>query len=639
MSFFHSNPFIKIVSVALLGIIAANQIPESIFGFCLLLFILALLLFKQAVDKRPFYDFVSSAFLLTAILVLFMIHVRSKHHTDLEKLNGTQTFSAIVLEKPTEKANSYQCIIQICQTSPVCLCNQKLLAYLGKSELTKGLRAGDLIVAEANIREIGNSANPYGFDYKSYMARQKIYYSAFIKSSDIYKSGTSSFSLLTATERFRGYLLSSLKSQLKHQQSFEVISALTLGYRKELSPETRTYFSATGSMHVLAVSGLHVGMIFMFLSRIFSFLKRSAAGRWFNFFVIASFLWAYALLTGLSPSVLRATVMFSFILAGTNLNRPTPIYNSIAASAFFLLFINPNLLFEVGFQLSYLAVISIVFFYPKFEKLTNPKHLRWVWQLLCVSVAAQIGVLPLTIFYFNQFPVFFWLSNFIVVPAAYVILSFTFAFFVFSSVTMISQGLIWILEGVTTSVLFLLRLISQFPYALIEEIRISAVQVLSLVVMYGFGMFFIKFKNHIFLFLCLFACFVFQLSGFVERSTVFNQQKLIVYESNRPLIHLINGRTNYLLCHAENLPDPYLYEPVLLKLHLDPPELIRLNTESKTKSEDLICETGYIQFIRHSFILDRENKETTPVNRDTTIINGMIDLHRIKQSTIRLKLR
>ena len=188
-----------------------------------------------------------------------------------------------------------------------------------------------------------------------------------------------------------------------------MLAALTLGYKDALTPELRESFSTTGAMHVLAVSGLHVGIIFVVLEFLLSFLNRWRFGKRLKPILIIVLLWSYAFITGLSPSVLRSSVMFSCMAFGGVLGRKSNTYNTIFVSAFFLLFFNADLLFDVGFQLSYSAVIAIVYFQPKIAGLlyVRNRFLRWAWDLAAVSLAAQIGTAPFAIFYFHQLRYFY----------------------------------------------------------------------------------------------------------------------------------------------------------------------------------------------------------------------------------------
>ena len=612
MRFLSGNPFVKITSFAVTGILVANFAPWSVWIF-LVLGLTLIYLASQSARKNSYrQNFVQSAILGITILLLSMINVVLHQQKVPETPAQAVTFLGTLLEKPTKKTNSYQALLQIESADVEPLSQQKIIVYFSKDTQTDNLQAGTQILTRARITAIKNSGNPFGFDYQTYMARQGIHFCTFIGTNKIDYIPAKHFSLKIAAEQFREKLLSLLKTKLHNHEAFQVVSALTLGYRKELSAETRSYFSATGAMHVLAVSGLHVGMIFMFLSWLLSFLKHTQTGRVVTVCLIGCCLWGYALLTGFSPSVQRATVMFTFILIGNSLNRPTPIYNSIAASAFFLLLMNPGLLFDVGFQLSYMAVVSIVFFYPRLEKIfpvTNPVTKR-IWQLFCVSVAAQIGTAPLSLYYFHQFPVFFWLSNFVVIPAAYLILGSTFSLFIFCMAGPISDWIAWFLNGVTQVTLWLLQFISQLPCALITDIPVSGFQLMCLISLVISLLLFIHFRRHRYFFLGLGLIILFQIAGLIDRIHLFDQQKLIVYQTKTPVVHLINGRENYLLTTNEQSPNSFLYENVVRELRLNPPRIIHLSQDQNQTMPDLILDKHLIQFGKYSLFLSCP-KETT----------------------------
>ena len=252
--------------------------------------------------------------------------------------------------------------------------------------------------------------------------------------------------------------------------------------KDELDFEVKQAYAAAGAMHVLAVSGLHVGIIFLILNTLLAILDTSKKGRIVKAIILLISLWSYAMITGLSPSVLRAATMFSFVIMGTVLNRSSSIYNTLAASAFFILIINPNLLFEVGFQLSYVAVLGIVYLQPLIYKRI---YTRWwlldkVWAITAVSIAAQIATLPLTLFYFNQFPVYFMLSNLLVIPSAAVILILGILLFIASPIPFISESIGWVLNKFIEGLNFGIKEIEVLPNSLIEGLSINVLECLAL---------------------------------------------------------------------------------------------------------------------------------------------------------------
>ncbi|NJO90405.1 MAG: ComEC/Rec2 family competence protein, partial [Chloroflexia bacterium] len=223
----------------------------------------------------------------------------------------------------------------------------------------------------------------------------------------------------------RSSILSVYQSSGIQGDEFAILAALTLGVKDYLSDEIVEAYSDSGAMHVLAVSGLHVGILMAMLNMIFSFFWKRKKLLVLKSIIILVFLWLFALITGLAPSVTRSALMFSFFILSKNSGKRPSSYNSLAAAAFIILLFNPNALFHVGFQLSFLAVISILLFQQKLYRTIDikNKYLDYFWQLTTVSLAAQIGTTPISIFYFHQFPIYALLTNIIVIPAAAIILN------------------------------------------------------------------------------------------------------------------------------------------------------------------------------------------------------------------------
>ena len=600
MDFFANNPFVKILSFWLPGLLAAFYAPWLLPVFVLIWALAGILVLTRIKTKTYPFDFYLSVFFAACFLLVAFLSVPKPAAVRDDK--HTHRLLATVIEYPGEKTNSLQNLVKIDCCDSAFFQNKTLVVYFEKCEKAWKLQPGEQIAVRTQLQPIQNSGEPFAFDYQKMMANRGIFYSAYLPKQNFdLVENNKPLSIKAKAERFRFRLINLIKKHIKNEEQVQVISALTLGYRKELAEETRSYFASTGAMHVLAVSGLHVGMIYFFLGFVFAFLKRNSFGRFLFFIIIAGILWSYALLTGFSPSVLRATVMFSFILFGNTINRTASIYNSIAASAFVLLLFNPNLIFEVGFQLSYLAVISIVFFFPRFEKILSPENklVKWLWQLLCVSFAAQLGVSALSVYYFHQFPTYFWLSNFVVVPAAYVILGSTFFLFLSSPIGWLAAATAKVLSGTTAYVIFSLRKIEQLPFSLTENISVTAPQLFCLIGLLASLMFFIKGKRKSYFFLANGFVLAFLVAGLTEKVQLFNQKKLVYYGRGQQ-VQLINGRKNYLICQSYDSVLPDLAAPIL-KLKLAPPTIIAMDTCKTYRSEDLIIQNNLIYFSGQTF--------------------------------------
>ena len=273
------------------------------------------------------------------------------------------------------------------------------------------------VFAQANL--LSPPLYPAAFNYKKYMHLKNIDYKINVKKGHFWIGTSMTTSLRGWAAKSRSYLLKNINTSVFGTDELAVIQALLLGQRQQLSADINEQYQKAGAIHLLAVSGLHIGIILVLLKWVLSPLAYLKNGKTYILSISLLFLWMYAVLAGLSPSIIRATTMFSFLTFAYYSNRITNTYNILALSAFFTLTIAPLMLFQVGFQLSYAAVLAIVICFPKINAWYNPKNktLKYSWQLLAVSLSAQIGVLPLSLFYFHQFPGLFFISNLLIIPA------------------------------------------------------------------------------------------------------------------------------------------------------------------------------------------------------------------------------
>jgi competence protein ComEC len=294
--------------------------------------------------------------------------------------------------------------------------------------------------------------NPGEFDYKSYLANHQVYYQAFLNQRQIHLvAQDQGNTFVSFALKLRKELVDKFYRYLQDKDAAAFASTLILGYRAELSRELVEAYSKTGTMHVLSVSGMHVGIVFMVLSVVLKFMNKTQSTRLIRALLIILIIWFYALLTGFSAPACRASFMLSFIVLGKALNKTQNTYNLIAISAFFLLLYNPFYLVDAGFQLSYLAVTGLVYFHPKIYQALYVKNklLDYVWSYCALSMAAQLATFPFSIYYFHQFPIYFLLSNlFIVFPVAIIMYAgILFLFIPFPVVLYhVGQTLSWLID-------------------------------------------------------------------------------------------------------------------------------------------------------------------------------------------------
>jgi competence protein ComEC len=292
------------------------------------------------------------------------------------------------------------------------------------------LKIDDELLVWGSAQKIPRPLNPYHWDYAQYLENRNIYHQIRTPASYVYLLPSANTTLRGWASDLRKTLIIKLEETGMEQRELSVVKAILLGERAAISAETFDSYRKAGAIHILAISGLHVGVILLLLRLILYPLNRLPGGRKISLAISVFLLWGYALLAGFGPSVIRAVAMFSFFAYSLFLNRLTYGYNTLALSLLFLvLVINPLLIFEVGFQMSYAAVGAIIWIYPVLMRTWKPSLpiIKQIWQVAAVSLAAQLGVLPVSLFYFHQFPGLFLLSSLVIIPFLGLILGSGFA--------------------------------------------------------------------------------------------------------------------------------------------------------------------------------------------------------------------
>jgi competence protein ComEC len=295
----------------------------------------------------------------------------------------------------------------------------KILLHIDKAPSPTNLKVDDEIVSASLLNDVPAPFNPHQFDYRHYLAGLGIAHQLRLSQDQFVLKKDPSVTIYGLAAYMRDHIIDKLKRESFGSEELGIIQALLLGQRNEVTEATNTDYKNAGAFHILALSGLHIGILLGLLHFLLAPLELLPKGRTIKLITIVLFLWGFAFLAGMSASILRAVTMFSFVAYALYLNRPTSHFNILALSLFFILLIfDPLLLFQVGFQLSYAAVFAIVWIYPLLKKFWSPKNwiLKKGWELLSVSIAAQLGVLPISLFYFHQFPSLFFVSSLLILP-------------------------------------------------------------------------------------------------------------------------------------------------------------------------------------------------------------------------------
>ncbi|HRX69285.1 MAG TPA: ComEC/Rec2 family competence protein [Tenuifilaceae bacterium] len=532
-------PFFRLLIPFVLGIITAlvspvNKIPPDILSISTVV-LLATSLLVLVIPLKWRYRWVVGIniylFLLTTgIVITYNFTQESRIIAGIEKKAIVRLID--LPEKRTSSIRGQAIVMSIFENETWVPVKEKTILYFKNDDsLVQNLDYGSILAVNVIFDEPPEAQNPCQFNYKEYLKTKQIHRVAFVKSENWIHVEKRTNPIFSVSFYLRNKLVKLFEESGIYGQNLAVLSALTMGYKNLLDDETRRIFSASGAMHILAVSGLHVGVLFFIVSSILFFLDRTKKGKKIKAIILILFLWFFAIFTGLSPSVLRASLMFSLVILGTAVNRKTNIYNTLSASAFVLLCFNPMLIKEIGFQLSYLAVTSIVFFYPHIYKLiyVRNKWLDKVWSLIAVSIAAQAGTFPLGLYYFHQFPNYFLLTNLFAIPLASIILYLVVLFLFFSFIPATTKIIGFLIDQTLSLLNYLVGFTESLPYSITSELSINNYQVIlllgSIVTLILF------FEKRRFAFLAMFlGCLLlhFSIQSF-KKINQLNEQEVVVF--------------------------------------------------------------------------------------------------------------
>jgi competence protein ComEC len=355
--------------------------------------------------------------------------------------------------------------------------------YAAHGAIPDDYPVGNYIITKQIAQPVKNSGNPGAFDYVTYSRRQGVTGQLFIRDSmQVILIRDSSFSYKRKIVEWRKTILHQLKNYIAGKEEAGLAEALLVGYKEDLDEDLLRSYSNTGVVHVIAVSGMHLALIYWLIQKLLAPLAVVPRTKWISFFLVTGLLWLFSLIAGGAASIVRAAVMFTCLLLGQTLSRQSNIYNTLAVSALILLCFDPYWLWDAGFQLSYLAVLSIVIFYKPIYNLFYCRYrlIDWLWQLCAVTCAAQILTTPVSIYLFHQFPVCFLLTNLPVVPLSSVILIGEIGLLVVGFSSWLSGyaglALSWMISLMNN----IIYAIEKLPFAIWDNLNINMLQVLLL---------------------------------------------------------------------------------------------------------------------------------------------------------------
>lgn len=570
--YWRSAPFVRLLIPVIAGILLGRYLPVPFALLCItgLAAFVLLLLFRFLSLASQYQVRWITGLLFNLLLIClgvsrtYLQDIRHRSNWVGHLLQQTNSILVTLQEMPVTKANSYKVLAKAewIYTQKGWLPVQgNLLLYFGKNKLPPGITYGSQLLVQKKLQPITNSGNPGAFDYRQYCAFQGTHHQVFLQDGEYRLLATKGLSHFTNTLiRTQTTLLIILRKWIPGKKEQGVAEALLIGYREDLDKDLVQAYSNTGVVHIIAISGLHLGMIYGLLLLLLKPSRKYKTIRLIQPAILLLVLWGFSYLAGMAPSILRSAVMFSFIILGESLGRRTQILNTLAASAFCLLVYNPYFLWDVGFQLSYTAVTSIVIFMLPIYRSIYLENLllRKLWQLNAVTLSAQILTLPVVLYYFHQFPNLFLFTNLIAVPLSGLILYGELGLLLVHQVFFVNEFTGKIISSLIHQLNQLIVNTHRLPFAVTGNIAFGLLQALLLyAVLIGLALW-ISTKKPMALVWALAA-----FSGIycIHAVTVIQQKqqhKLVVYNIPRmQAMDIIEGR-HFLFRGTASRPDNYL---------------------------------------------------------------------------------
>ena len=428
----------------------------------------------------------------------------------------------------------------------------RIIINIQKDSLPNTLIIGNIIRLKTTLQGNPSPKNPNQFDYSKYLKDKQIYAQVYATKSEISISKTIDKDIWYYTAKLHSRIVDNLTRKHFNSNEMNVALALILGQRQEISREIVQDYQFSGATHILSVSGLHVGFIMLFISFILKPIGNTTKGMLIKLIAILASLTIFAIISGLSPSVLRSVVMFSFLAIGNHMRRSGNTYHTLLVSMLLILLFAPYFLFDIGFQLSYLALFFILWLQPILQSLWDPQNkiMMTIWNVLTVSFAAQIGTLPLCLYYFHQFPGLFFITNIVIIPFLSLIMIIGIIVMILAGFNIVPLFLIQVLEK---SIYFLnkvIHFVASFDSFVIRDISFNNYYLFTFYLWITLTIIWIKKPNYLKLIGALVSIITLQFAFIFTKQDVQSQKEIIVYNiKKRTIISERNGENVTFFCN------------------------------------------------------------------------------------------
>jgi len=452
----------------------------------------------------------------------------------VHKADGNPHHITIVLREKLKSSAYKDRYVALVKTFDGEKSSGKILVNFEKGKLANHLKVGANIKVTAEVILHKKPYNPDQFDYGKYLDNKSIHAQIYADARNVKIGKQLTKDIFYYSDALRNRMLKNLEKSISAKE-LAVIAALILGQQQDISSDIIQDYQFAGAVHILSVSGLHVGFILIFINFLLNFLPKNKNTSYLKLTITLLSLWGFAVLAGLAPSVIRSVTMFSFVAVGLHLRRKTNIFHTLLVSILLILLVEPSFIFDVGFQLSYVALFFILWLQPILSNLWQPQNriVKYFWDILTVSFAAQIGAFPLSVYYFHQFPGLFFATNLVIIPFLSVIMAVGVVVMILAAFNYVPEMLAKILEWSILILNKIIRFIASFDTFIIQDIPFNKGMLLTLYLfIIALVVLSVKpnFKRWAF---ALSSLFVFQLAFFGTNWRQQHQKEWIVFNSKK----------------------------------------------------------------------------------------------------------
>ena len=538
-------PLTKITLGFVLGILLAfylKPLPNMV--FCCLGASILVLFVSNFFNKKQFaqpitfgisVSFVAVFIGMTTQIIHDETYNKTTYYNQISDFEKNHTLEVILRERLKSTLKNERFIANVTHLDHK-KCSGKILLNIKKNKTF--LPIGTRLQLTEKVVKHKKPNNPDQFDYGNYLKKQSVSAQVYTETAALKISTSMDKTIWYYSDILRNRIVFNLRTHQFGGKELPVISALILGQQQGISKDILQDYQYAGAVHILSVSGLHVGFILLFITFLLRPLPKNKHGNLIRLMAVLVGLWGFAIIAGLSPSVVRSATMFSFVAIGMNLKRSTNIFHTLLVSLFIILLFKPSFLFDIGFQLSYLSLFFILWLQPLLASIWIPKNkiITYFWDILTVSFAAQIGAFPLSFYYFHQFPGLFFITNLIILPFLIVIMALGVFVMVLAACNCVPEIPLILLERLVNSLNSIIKWIASFEDFIIKDIPFNSVMLFGSYLAIVSVIIWFKKPNFNKLTVALCSVLLFQGICFASRRNNQQEQEWIVFNSTKKTI-------------------------------------------------------------------------------------------------------